>query len=322
VHTYGKSWSERIAKAASFWNGAFSLTIIAGGKLYAVRDPYGFRPLCLGKIDDSGWVVASESSALYTIGANYVRDVEAGEIIEIDEDGYRSFRIPRETKIRAFCMFEYVYLARPDSVINKHTVYKVRKKMGNILAREHPVEADMVIPVPDSGVPAAIGYAQESGIPFGEGLIKNRYIGRTFIKPDQNLRQQGINLKLNALKYEISGKRLVLVDDSIVRGNTTNRIVDLLKKSGATEVHLRISSSPIISPCYFGVDINDKKELIAAKKSVKEIQAHSGADSLGYISLEGMIEATGMEKKDFCLGCFSGRYPIPIQMEMDKLILE
>lgn len=322
VSTFGKTWIERIQNAACRWNGAYSLTIIAEGKLYGVRDPLGFRPLCLGRLHHSGWVLASESSALYTIGADFIRDIEPGEIVVIDESGVKSSHIPIETPHRGFCMFEYVYLARPDSVINGHTVYKVRKEQGKILAREHPVDADLVIPVPDSGIPAAIGYAEESGIPFGEGLIKNRYIGRTFIKPDQHLREQGIKLKLNVLKYEITGKRLVLVDDSIVRGNTTKHIVSMLKQAGATEVHLRISSSPIIAPCYFGVDISSKQELIAAKQDIPSIQKHTEADSLGYISIEGMIKATGMTKKDFCLGCFTDRYPLPVQLTMDKLILE
>ncbi|MEI6221141.1 MAG: amidophosphoribosyltransferase [bacterium] len=320
--SFGKTWVERIMNTAPKWQGAFCLTIIADGALYGVRDPLGIRPLCLGRINDEGWVIASESSALYTIGANFVRDIEPGEIVQIDDFGVQSFHMTHAEKKQAFCIFEYIYLARPDSVINGKNVYQIRKRLGEVLAEEYPVEADLVIPVPDSGVPAAIGYAERSGIPYGQGLIKNRYIGRTFIQPDQKLREQGISLKLNALKHEIEGKRLVLVDDSIVRGNTTNRIVALLKKSGAKEVHLRISAPPIVSPCYFGLDIAKKSELIAARLSVDEIQAKTGAESLGYISLDGLVRATGLPKQDFCLGCFTGSYPIPIQMEMDKLILE
>lgn len=322
AHGYGKDWLERLQNTASFWKGAYSLTIIAGGKLYGVRDPLGVRPLCLGRIDKTGWVIASESSALYTIGAHFSCDIQPGEIVQIDERGVQTFQIKTDKMRQGFCIFEYIYFARPDSVINGKTVYQIRKRLGEILAKEYPVEADLVIPVPDSGVPAAIGYAEQSGIPFGQGLIKNRYIGRTFIQPDQTLREQGINLKLNALKYEISGKRLVLVDDSIVRGTTTNRIVALLKKAGAREVHLRITAPPMTDPCFFGVDTARKEQLIAARLSVEEIRKHVGADTLGYISLEGLVRATELPQELFCLGCFTGDYPIPVQLQMDKLILE
>jgi amidophosphoribosyltransferase len=290
-------------------------------KLIAVRDSMGVRPLCLGMID-GGWVVASESCALDHIGAQFLREVEPGEIVVIDKHGIKSFKEQWENVRRALCIFEYIYFARPDSVIEGRLLYPARQAMGAVLAREHPVEADLVMGVPDSATAAGIGYALASGIPYAEGLIKNRYVGRTFIEPDQRLRDLGVKLKFNPLSETIAGKRLVVVDDSIVRGTTTPRVVGLLRRAGAKEVHLRICSPPIRYPCFFGVDMATRWELIAAHKTIPEIRDAIGADSLGYISIDGLIEAVGLPRNIFCLACFTGDYPIPVQLEMDKLALE
>lgn len=314
-----RDWVDRIKYAMHRLQGAYSLVILSEDKLFGVRDPMGVRPLCLGAID-SGWVIASESCAFDHIGATFVREIEPGEIIAIDSSGVKSFK--EETGRRALCIFEYIYFARPDSIIQNRLLYPARQAMGKILAREYPVAADIVMGVPDSATAAGIGYSEASGIPYCEGLLKNRYVGRTFIEPDQRLRELGVKLKFNPLSEIIAGKRLVVVDDSIVRGTTTPRIVDLLKKAGAREVHLRICAPPIRYPCFFGVDMATRWELIAAQKSIPEIRDHLGADSLGYISLEGLIEAVALSKEIFCLACFTGDYPIPVQLEMDKLALE
>lgn len=314
-----RDWVDRIKYAMHRLQGAYSLVILSEDKLFGVRDPMGVRPLCLGAID-SGWVIASESCAFDHIGATFVREIEPGEIIAIDSSGVKSFK--EETGRRALCIFEYIYFARPDSVIQNRLLYPARQAMGKILAREYPVAADIVMGVPDSATAAGIGYSEASGIPYCEGLLKNRYVGRTFIEPDQRLRELGVKLKFNPLSEIIAGKRLVVVDDSIVRGTTTPRVVDLLKKAGAREVHLRICAPPIRYPCFFGVDMATRWELIAAQKSIPEIRDHLGADSLGYISLEGLIEAVALSKEIFCLACFTGDYPIPVQLEMDKLALE
>lgn len=299
--------------------GAYSLVILTKDKLIGVRDPMGVRPLCLGTID-GGWVIASESCALDHIGAQFVREIEPGEIVIINKNGVKSFSEDSDKK--ALCIFEYIYFARPDSVIQGKLLYPTRQAMGKILAREHPVEADLVMGVPDSATAAGIGYAIASDIPYCEGLIKNRYVGRTFIEPDQRLRDLGVKLKFNPLSETIAGKRLVVVDDSIVRGTTTPKVVAMLKRAGAREVHLRICSPPIRHPCFFGVDMATRWELIAAHKTVDEIRDTIGADSLGYISTEGLIEAIGLPREIFCLACFTGEYPIPVQLEMDKLALE
>lgn len=289
--------------------GAFSLVFIDEQTLYAARDRYGLRPLVLGRLP-AGWAVASETAALDIVGATFVREIEPGELLTINEDGLASHRFadPRP----AGCVFEYVYLARPDTRIAGRSINSSRLEMGRTLAREHPVAADLVIPTPDSGTPAAIGYAQASGIPFAQGLVKNAYVGRTFIQPTQTIRQLGIRLKLNPLREVIEGKRLVVVDDSIVRGNTQRALVRMLREAGAAEVHVRISSPPVKWPCFFGIDFATRAQLIANGLTIEEIRANIQADSLGYISLEGMIAATTIPSARLCSACFTGRYPAPV----------
>ena len=315
----GKSWLEKIRNAVKRLNGAYSLVILVKDALIGVRDPLGVRPLCIGMLN-GGWVLSSESCALDHIGANFVREVQPGEIVVIDGSGLKSFQ--EAPSKRALCIFEYIYFARPDSVINGRLLYPARRAMGERLAVEYPVEADLVIGVPDSATAAGIGYALRSSIPFGEGLLKNRYVGRTFIQPDQRLREIGVQLKFNPLKELLAEQRVVLVDDSIVRGTTTPRVISLLKKAGAKEVHMRVCAPPIRYPCFFGVDMATRWELIAAQKTVPEIEKFIGADSLGYLSLEGLIQAIGLPREIFCIACFTGDYPIPVQLEMDKLALE
>jgi amidophosphoribosyltransferase len=311
---------DKIRYAMRRMQGAYSLVILTKDKLIGVRDPMGVRPLCLGTID-GGWVIASESCALGHIGAQFVREVEPGEIIVISKNGVKSFSEDNNGK-RALCIFEYIYFARPDSVIQGKLLYTTRQAMGKILAREYPIEADLVMGVPDSATAAGIGYAAASGIPYCEGLIKNRYVGRTFIEPDQRLRDLGVKLKFNPLSETIAGKKLIVVDDSIVRGTTTPKVVAMLKRAGAREVHLRICSPPIRYPCFFGVDMATRWELIAAHKTIPEIRDTIGADSLGYISIDDLIESVDLPKEIFCLACFTGEYPTPVQLEMDKLALE
>ncbi len=315
----GKGWEDKISSAMYRLQGAYSMTIMTADKLIAVRDPLGVRPLCLGTID-GGYVIASESCALDHIGAQFSREINPGEIVIIDKTGISSFT--QKSHRKALCIFEYVYFARPDSSIHGKLVYSTRQAMGELLAKEYPVEADLVIGVPDSATAAGIGYSKASGIPYCEGLIKNRYVGRTFIMPDQRLRDIGVRLKFNPLSEIIAGKRLVVVDDSIVRGTTTPKIVALLKKAGASKVHLRICCPPIRHPCFLGVDMATERELIAARKSVSEIKEYLGADSLGYLSLDGLLQAIGLPRDTFCLACFNNDYPIPVQREMPKLALE
>ncbi len=289
--------------------GAFSLVFMDETTLYAARDAQGIRPLVLGRLE-RGWVVASETAALDIVGASYIREIEPGEFIAIDEQGLRSEHFAKpEPK---GCLFEFVYLARPDTTISDQRVFSVRAEIGRRLAREYPVDADLVIPVPESGTPAAIGYAEESGIPFGHGLVKNSYVGRTFIQPSQTLRQLGIRLKLNPLRDVIEGKRLVVVDDSIVRGNTQRALVRMLREFGAAEVHVRISSPPVKWPCFYGIDFASRAELIANGISVDEIRRSIGADSLAYISLDQLVEATNVPKDDLCRACFDGIYPVAL----------
>jgi len=301
--------------------GAFCLVFIDEQTLYAARDPQGVRPLVLGRLE-RGWVVASETAALDIVGASFVREVEPGELIAIDENGLRSTRFA-ETK-RAGCVFEYVYLARPDTSINGKNVYDARVEMGRQLAREYPVEADLVIPTPESGTPAAIGFSQESGIPFGHGLVKNAYVGRTFIQPSQTIRQRGIRLKLNPLKEVIKGKRIIVVDDSIVRGNTQRALVQMLREAGAAEIHVRISSPPITWPCFYGIDFATRAELIATGLGVDEVRQSINADSLGYLTKDGMVAATGQKESELCTACFTGKYPIelPTADRLGKDLLE
>jgi amidophosphoribosyltransferase len=301
--------------------GAFSLVFMDEQTLYAARDPQGVRPLVLGRLK-RGWVVASETAALDIVGASFVREVEPGELIAIDENGLRAkqFTSPK----RAGCVFEYVYLARPDTAINGRNVYDARVEMGRTLAKEYPVEADLVIPTPESGTPAAIGYSQESGIPFGHGLVKNAYVGRTFIEPSQTIRQLGIRLKLNPLREVIKGKRIIVVDDSIVRGNTQRALVQMLREAGAKEIHVRISSPPITWPCFYGVDFATRAELIASGLAPDEVRMSIGADSLGYLSKEGMVKSSEQKESELCTACFTGTYPIelPTADRLGKNLLE
>jgi amidophosphoribosyltransferase len=301
--------------------GAFCLTFMDETTLYAARDAHGVRPLVLGRLE-RGWVVASETAALDIIGAVFIREVEPGELITIDEDGMRSQRFAPPTP--SGCVFEYVYLARPDTAIAGRSVHAARVEMGRQLAREHAVEADMVIPVPESGTPAAVGYAAESGIRFAQGLTKNAYVGRTFIQPSQTIRQLGIRLKLNPLREVIRGQRLIVVDDSIVRGNTQRAIVRMLREAGAAEVHVRISSPPISWPCFYGIDFATRAELIATGLAVEEIRASIQADSLGFLSLDRMIAATEQPANRLCTACFTGSYPIPLPPaeRLGKYLLE
>jgi amidophosphoribosyltransferase len=301
--------------------GAFSLVFMDEHTLYAARDRHGVRPLVLGKLE-TGWVVASESAALDIVGAAFVREIEPGEFVAIDSNGVRSQRWA-EAQPKG-CLFEYVYLARPDTTIAGSGIHKTRVAIGAQLAKEAPAEADLVIPVPESGTPAAIGYAKESGIPFGLGLVKNSYVGRTFIQPSQTIRQLGIRLKLNPLREIIEGKRIVVVDDSIVRGNTQRAIVRMLREAGAREIHVRISSPPVKWPCYYGIDFATRAELIANGLEVEEIRRSIGADSLGYVSLDGLISATQVPSERLCSACFTGEYPIRIPEDMSegKLRLE
>ena len=316
--TPGDDWLIRLRQALPRLQGAFCLVLLTPDGLFAVRDSLGIRPLCVGRLEGGGWVVASESCALDTIGATFIREVEPGELLAIGPGGVHSERLVRPPAdalypARAACSFEHIYFARPDSIVDGRLVYAVRERMGQILARESPAEADMVIAVPDASVPAAIGYAAASGIPFREGLVKNRYIGRTFIQPQQGQRSGDVALKLNPLPEVLSGKRVVVVDDSIVRGTTTPRVVAQLRKAGAREVHMRISSPPMRWPCYLGVDTAPMEQLIAARMSVPEICEHIGADSLGYLSLAGLNEAIGLSVSTLCNACFHGYYPIPVQ---------
>lgn len=301
--------------------GAFSLIFMDEHTLYAARDRHGVRPLVLGKLE-TGWVVASESAGLDIVGAAFVREIEPGEFIAIDSTGVRSQRWAQAQP--KGCLFEYVYLARPDTTIAGSGIHKVRVAIGAQLAKEEPVEADLVIPVPESGTPAAIGYAKESGIPFGMGLVKNSYVGRTFIQPSQTIRQLGIRLKLNPLREIIEGKRIVVVDDSIVRGNTQRAIVRMLREAGAREIHVRISSPPVKWPCFYGIDFASRAELIASGLDTEEIRRSIGADSLGYVSLEGLVEATEVASDKLCSACFTGEYPIRIPEDMSdgKMRLE
>ena len=304
---------EQIPYALAQVRGAYSLLILTPDAMYAVRDPNGFRPLTLGRLADS-WLVASETCALDLMEAHYERDVEPGELLVVSDAGVRSLRAaPASEPLK--CVFEYVYFARPDSVLWGRNVHTVRKAMGHQLAREHPVAADIVIPVPDSGTSAALGFSEESGIPYEMGLIRNHYVGRTFIEPKQGIRHFGVKVKLNPMREMLEGKRVVVVDDSIVRGTTSRKIVRMLRAAGAREVHVRISSPPIQWPCYYGIDTPTRKELIGSSHSPEEIRRYLGADSLGYLSLDGMLKATGTDPGQFCHACFTGNYRVGIEPE-------
>ena len=321
AHAVGATWEERVFQCMRQLEGAYSLVIQTKDTMIAVRDPLGIRPLCLGKLN-GGWIVASESCALDHLGAEYLRDVEPGEVIIVDSNGLHTAIWSGGTGRRALCVFELIYFARPDSIMDGKLVHSARQQLGAQLAREHPVEADLVIGIPDSSTAAAVGYAQESGIPYSEGLIKNRYVGRTFIEPEQRLRDLGVRQKFNPLVEVIQGKRLVVVDDSIVRGTTTPHVVNLLRKAGAKEVHMRVCAPPIKHPCFMGVDMATSEELLAANNSLEEIRELVGADSLGYLTVKGLLKVVGGTDGGFCDACFTGNYPVPVQLELSKLALE
>ncbi len=295
--------------------GCYTLCIMSPKKLIAVRDPQGFRPLCIGTTESGGYVFASESCALDAVGATFLRDVEPGEIVIAEKEGLRSIRTHCEDKNTALCVFEYVYIARPDSVIDGTSVHLARKRAGELLAAESPVEADVVVGVPDSGLDAALGYSQASGVPYGIGFLKSKYIGRTFIQPTQKQRERAVRIKLNPIAETVRGKRVVLIDDSIVRGTTSAPIIKLLRDAGAAEVHLRIASPPVVCPCYYGVDISSSTELIAAQHSVDEVCRIIGADSLAYLSVDGVKNLARETKIGFCTACFTGDYPVEVKEE-------
>lgn len=314
-----KGIERAVVDAIQAVKGSYAMVILTDDKLIGVRDPNGIRPLCIGKIDES-YILTSESCAIDAVGGDFVRDVEPGEIVIIDNEGLRSISFGEKTKAQT-CAFEYIYFARPDSTIDDINVYLSRVAAGETLYRECPAEGDVVIGVPDSGIAAAVGYSKASGIPYGIGLIKNKYVGRTFIAPSQELRERAVSVKLSALKVNVAGKRVILIDDSIVRGTTSRRLVEILRKAGAKEVHFRISSPVVKFPCYFGIDTPRRMDLIGSKMSLDEIRDEIGADSIGYLSIEGLLNSLD-PNKGFCLGCFNGVYPIAAPMEMDKLQFE
>jgi amidophosphoribosyltransferase len=314
------SLEDALTRVLPTFDGAFSLTIMDKSTLVGVRDPHGFRPLCLGSLDDS-WIIASETAALDIVGARFVRQISPGEVVIIDEEGPRSY-FPFEETTSNLCIFEFVYFARPDSTLLGETIHTTRQRMGRALATQAPVEADITVPVPESGIPAAQGFAAVSGIPYVDGLMKNRYVGRTFIEPTQAMRERGVRMKLNAMEGVITGKRVVLVDDSIVRGSTTRQLVAMVREAGATEVHLRISSPPYRWPCFYGMDTGDRSTLLAAGRSVEEVAEHLGVDSLVYLDLDNLIDATGSDAETFCTACLSGAYPTDVPTTDSKFLLE
>jgi amidophosphoribosyltransferase len=324
LHLIARSKKEKIedslADALSQVSGAYSLVFITSDSILAARDPYGWRPLALGRLRDA-WVVASETCAFDIIGAKYVRDLKPGEIILINNKGLKSF-LPFKKVKHAFCIFEFIYFARPDSMIFGENVDKVRRRLGHQLAKERPADADIVIAVPDSSNTHTLGYSEQSGIKFEVGLIRNHYIGRTFIHPEQKIRDLDARIKYNPVKGVLKDKKIIIVDDSIVRGTTSRKLVGMLRNAGAKEVHFRVSSPPIISPCFYGIDMPTKKELIASSKSVEEIRRYLGVDSLGYLSIEGMLSMPSLPREDFCVACFSGKYPSKIENNIGKFALE
>jgi amidophosphoribosyltransferase len=322
AHMVGREWERcgdiaaAVAEVSRCWQGAYSVALLTEDKLLAFRDPAGIRPLCLGTLNGRGYVVASETCGLNVVGADFLREVDPGELVVADAGGLRSIRLCPAAR-PAMCIFEFIYFARPDSYIYGTLIHEARRRMGQMLARTYPVDADIVIPVPDTGWPAAIGFAEESGIPFGQGLIKNRYIARTFIQPDQRQRELGVRLKLTAMQEVLAGKRVVVVDDSIVRGTTKRGIVNLIRRAGATEIHVRIAAPPYRYPCFYGVDTSDRSELLAARvDTVEEIRRTIEADSLGYQTVDALIEAVGLPRDLFCLACFDGNYPIHVPDEV------
>ena len=318
------SVEDAIAEAMARIKGAYSVLILTERKLIAIRDPYGIRPLCIGRLDGSGYVIASETCALNVVGASYIREVEPGEMIVVDDHGLRESQVV-PTERHALCIFEFIYFARPDSIMYGRSLHDARRRMGHELAGEHPVpNAHVVFPIPDTGTPAAIGFAEAARIPYAEGVIKNRYIHRTFIQPDQRMRDLGVRMKLTPLRETLAGRRVVMVEDSIVRGTTTGQTVRMIRDAGAFEVHVRIASPPYRYPCFYGIDTAAQNELIAAKLSVDEIRRYIGADSLGYLSLRGLIRAIGVKKDNFCRACLDGKYPIdiPDEAKLQKLVFE
>ncbi len=326
----GRDWGERLSYVMRRAHGAFCLTILTEDGVIAARDPYGLRPLSLAELD-GGYCFASETCAFDHLGARFLRDIEPGETILLDAEGIHSYKLQRSeagdgdgtsSAKESSCVFEYIYFSRPDSYLRGTRVYPVRVNLGELLAREHPAEADIVIGIPDSATAAAVGFARESGIPFAEGLVKNRYVGRTFIMPDQRIRDQGVRLKFNPLREVLEGKRVVVVDDTIVRSTTVRFVIKMLREAGASEVHMRITAPPITHPCFFGIDMGRRWELIAAKETVDEIQRDIGADSLGYLTPESLVQAVGQPADTLCMACFTGNYPMAVPQELDKLGLE
>lgn len=313
--TEGENWEERLAKVMPEWEGAFSLVIISGTKVIAARDPWGFRPLSLGRLPSGGHAVASETGALRTLGCDAIKEIGPGQIVVLQGDVVRTLQALSPKEQQARCTFEHIYFSRPDAVWDGLSVHQVRQRLGEELARQHPVDADIVVPVPDSSVPAAIGYSAVSGIAYNEAFVKNRYIGRTFIEPTDELRRSGVALKFNTLEDNIRGKRLVVIDDSIVRGTTSGPLIRMLRDAGALEVHVRITCPPIAHPCFFGVDMGTYEELIAHQLSVAEINAHIGSDSLGFLGLDRMMKAIGRDD-GYCNACFTGSYPVPVQLSL------
>ena len=316
----GSDWFEVSAYAMRRLKGAYSLAIMTKDKLIAIRDPLGIRPLCLGTLN-GGWVVASETAALDNLGAEFVRELENGETLVIDEHGVESKIWSGARSAHAMCVFEQIYFARPDSVLNGELAYETRQRLGAEVYREHPVDADLVVGIPDSSTPHAVGLAAAAKIPYAEAIIRNRYVGRTFIQPDQRSREQGVQTKFNPMRGVIEGKRLLVVDDSIVRSTTITRVIKMLRRAGAKEIHVRVASPPIKSTCHFGVDMATLGELIAANKTVEEITEYIGADSLAYLSVKGLLKAVRAPENSYCTGCFTGNYPIPVQLEMNKMSL-
>lgn len=321
----GRDWGERMSYVMRRARGAYCLTVLTDDGVIAARDPNGLRPLSLATID-GGYCFASETCAFDHLGANFIRDVEPGETLLLDGEGVHSYKLPPESVPEAtresFCVFEYIYFSRPDSYLRGQRVYPVRMNLGRELAREHPAEADIVIGVPDSATAAAVGYARESGIPFAEALVKNRYVGRTFIMPDQRIRDQGAHLKYNALREVLEGQRVVVVDDTIVRATTTKRVIAMLREAGAKEVHMRVTAPPITHPCFFGIDMGRRWELIAARETIEEIRESISADTLGYLTPKGLVTAIDQPADTMCMACFTGNYPMPVPQELDKLGLE
>jgi amidophosphoribosyltransferase len=318
----GASWEERIERTMPSWQGAYSLVVLAADRIIAVRDPWGFRPLSIGRLPNGGWTVASETAALATLGATDIREVEPGEIITMSGAECVGRRSLFGAATQARCTFEHIYFSRPDSVWDGISVHHVRQRLGELLALDAPISADVVVPVPDSSIPAAIGFAQQSGIPFNDGFIKNRYIGRTFIEPTQALRDMGVAMKFNVLRENLEGRRVVMIDDSIIRGTTAGPLVRLLRDAGATEVHVRVTCPPIQHPCHMGLDMGTYDELISHRMSTDELRNHIGADSLAFLSVDSMMKAIGREA-GYCNACFTGTYPVPVPVAIrDKAQFE